>query len=1248
MRLRWWRGKGMIKKTSEKDIEQKYFPYLYEIVERLQTGHASVMVGAGFSKNAEGSEKTKAFLSWNELGDKFFDKLNEGCISKKKKEFLNPLKLASEVEAAFGRPTLNNIIRSNIPDNEFQPSELHKKLLSLPWTDVFTTNYDTLLERAAENILQYRYEPVINKEDLIWSTKPRIIKLHGSFPSERPFIITEEDYRTYPSNYAPFVNTVQQSLLENTLCLIGFSGDDPNFLNWIGWIRDNLGTENSPKMYLIGILALSNGQRKLLEDRNIIPIDISFYASDHYNALLLFLDFLIKNCQHEKKKNWLINEENIHFDSASSDFESQTKKLIDTWEKTRKEYPNWLIMPNSRRELLRLNTMSNSIISHIEKIKKPFNIIIIYEFNWRMEKSLHPLLSDWARIYRSIVDTYNPYPDKMEISDSLTPNEHKHMDWEKIGFCWIEIYLSLLSYYRQEGMHEDWELLSKRIEAIKNILIPEQNAKFHYERCLKQLFSLDISALRKEIKLWESNLSLPYWEAKKAGLIAEIYDLDEAQSILEVSLKQVRNKLFLNPVKDDYYDISQEAYILQLLDYVQNSIQFSKSIYSEGNEREEYNKRWRQIKEYECDPWGEIEEYESSFKIKPPPYKKIEKEYGFNIGQVTTHTKFGNDEYTIKAYSFLKYMEETGIPFRLPIITFGSDTACRALERIADYSPEWALITFIRAGNDKDIDTLFSRKALSKIDQEYADKLSILFLDKLKNIIVEFKDGDSFLNRNFAVNLAIILPQILARLCVKNSYEIKLKVLAFIKDVYSSEKRGNYNKISILTENLVKSFSNKEQQKLFSTFMEFPIIPDTHICKYPDPFIYIDIENINIVEDHINIDQLNKLLSTNFNTENTDDQSNISSIRKKYITRLVVLWRYGQLNDEQTDAFASLLWAKKKQNGFPADADYYEFAFLWFPYPKEIKPTPFQLFEKYISQSDSWFKSTSHLKNGIEMTRGYSTVISNFLGTYNKNLSYQWNTNNINNLLLQVLHWWDNDKKRLIEHEEEPYLSSIANEFKARFSKMISLFMCIFAPNIGLIDEKYFGLIDTLLKELPDYTMNNLAARASFLKIFPSNENDIISDIEKVLLSQDEEKMLDALDAIIVLLRQGNKSLESLISMIFQKIKYRSEKCLNHILDNATIIVKLYQKYLDKSVINDINIGLKYLLDELKIDDEDDMEHIHKKLYCRIESIKLLLAFKKYCIANNIEIPIYMSKWEDCCLNKNEFSEIRNTWINNV
>ena len=61
---------------------------------------------------------------------------------------------------------LNQIIRDSLPDDEYAPSELHEKLLNLGWKDVFTTNYDTLLERTLEKITDRRYSLILNKEDL--------------------------------------------------------------------------------------------------------------------------------------------------------------------------------------------------------------------------------------------------------------------------------------------------------------------------------------------------------------------------------------------------------------------------------------------------------------------------------------------------------------------------------------------------------------------------------------------------------------------------------------------------------------------------------------------------------------------------------------------------------------------------------------------------------------------------------------------------------------------------------------------------------------------------------------------------------------------------------------------------------------------------------------------------------------------------------------------------------------------------
>ena len=233
------------------------------------------MVGAGLSLNAEPLPGVHTrFPTWRELVTAMFDELHP--IQRdmtpeqvKQREVrlnsTNPLRLASEYEAAFDRRKLNLLIQAPKSGcRSHQPGRLHRLLLELPWADVFTTNYDTLLERT--DVPGRAYQPVTKAGELPTAFAPRIVKLHGSFPAQTPFIITEEDFRTYPRDFAPFVNTVQQSLLENSFVLIGFSGDDPNFLEWTGWIRDELGRNHAP-IYLVGALNIGDAERSLLVRR---------------------------------------------------------------------------------------------------------------------------------------------------------------------------------------------------------------------------------------------------------------------------------------------------------------------------------------------------------------------------------------------------------------------------------------------------------------------------------------------------------------------------------------------------------------------------------------------------------------------------------------------------------------------------------------------------------------------------------------------------------------------------------------------------------------------------------------------------------------------------------------------------------------------------------------------------------------------------------------------------------------------
>lgn len=141
-----------MEKTQFNEIASKMpgsFKSKLERIRRfLYLDSASVMVGAGFSLNADVPSHIKV-KQWSDVGKDIYCRL-QGVSEPNTAElvFKTPMRLASQFAASFGRSELDNLIRDAIPNDRMQPGSLHKQLLSLPWRDIFTTNYDTLLERV--------------------------------------------------------------------------------------------------------------------------------------------------------------------------------------------------------------------------------------------------------------------------------------------------------------------------------------------------------------------------------------------------------------------------------------------------------------------------------------------------------------------------------------------------------------------------------------------------------------------------------------------------------------------------------------------------------------------------------------------------------------------------------------------------------------------------------------------------------------------------------------------------------------------------------------------------------------------------------------------------------------------------------------------------------------------------------------------------------------------------------------------
>ncbi|MEH6445067.1 MAG: SIR2 family protein [Oceanospirillaceae bacterium] len=650
-------------------IPNSLLPHLNEIAARLWSGHAAIMVGSGFSKNATPiSDSCKSFPDWNQLGELFYEKSRGERIIDGR--FLNVLKLADEVQASLGRPMLHQMLRDSIPDDEYEPSNLHTSLLNLPWSDVLTTNYDTLLERAARSVTEYNYQLVVNSQNLIYSEQPRIIKLHGSFPSIEPFIITEEDYRRYPKDFAPFVNTVQQSLLENTLCLIGFSGDDPNFLRWIGWIRDNLGEEKSPKIYLIGVLNLTQAQISLLAKYNIVPIDMSdlddIGEHDHYKGIERFFEFCSSKKSESDKLDWPTCDFYMSPDSSrDKTTKQQIEEVLPLWKNHRESFPGWVVVPEDRRK--KLWTYTNhweGIIKSVDELPVELLLNFLYEYFWRIEKCLCPIFDPNVELIEFVLNHGVRFVNNARDDSNNGARDVKFtglsLNQVKEQCCFLQ--LTYLRYLREEGKFKDWKLNDKR--ALSFLNQSADYSRYHYEKCLYSLFEFDIEELENRLQQWAIKQNQPLWIAKKAGLLAEMGKTDEAATLLEGALKTVRSRLNLRPITSDYSDVSQESYILFLLLHVKSSLAWTAKDYQT---MPKFSDRWNILKQYKCDPWNELKLLEQTLKRG---YKKAPKSLNtphFDLGRSNNITSFGNtnNDY-LDAFRLFKFAEEIGTPFRLP------------------------------------------------------------------------------------------------------------------------------------------------------------------------------------------------------------------------------------------------------------------------------------------------------------------------------------------------------------------------------------------------------------------------------------------------------------------------------------------------------------------------------------------------------------------------------------------------------
>ena len=1157
---------------------------------------------------------------------------------------------------AIGRPALDQLLRNTIPDDHYEPSSLHVKLLELPWTDVFTTNYDTLLERASREVARRQYDVVVRQNDLVYSQNPRIIKLHGSFGHKHRLVVTDEDYRLYPLQSPALVNTVRQSLLENTLCLIGFSATDPNFLQWIGWIHDTLGRKSAPLMYMIVSAELTPTQTRMLSDRNIIVIEMSRYADigtdDHYASLERFIQYMSSQWNEHSGKSW-VPFQDIETQQAQEYTEEVITKLVTAWAKDRQTFPGWVILPRRPRI-----TLWNRTEHWIEYPKQDSDVSLslalrfTYELVWRMERCLLPLGDEQVPGIESVLTRYRQESGARISGDT---SNHSTLRASKTrsdhGDMIHSICIALMRYFREEGRFDKWEEYDSILQDTLTELSSEHRSRLYYERCLRRLFQLDIKQLRADLDEWPVDNSQPFWEAKRAALQAEIGLLGTAHTTLETSLSSIRAKSSHRPVTTDYSNVSEESIVMLLLHSVQQAEHYRRREYSELlRVPEEFHERWSVLRQYECDPWTELEIFNHSLSRRGAPYTPVRRESTFDIGARQRTVTWGGVDPSIKqAYRFFRFCEDAGLPFRIPGFGICADTAKKALPRVSKFSPYWAIVNLIRIGEAKAVESMFGRQMIANMSRESVDEVVVMCLSALDQIFSVSEKDSRVIGEGLVESITKVVPEILSRCCGRCSSKLKAEMVSLLLYVYRSPSRQVYEGIDNLVYRLISASSPKELIDSIPIFLEFPTLSCNNPLdeqRFPNPMEFIgESDHSRRALARCSRSVISQLVSR--------ARTSVGAEKRWNIVSLYALFLNNTLSERQSDQFGAVLWSGRGETGFPNDTGVETQAYLTLPHPPDV------------DIEERFFGHVRKLATK-ESLQAQSIVIpspgSPFFRTIRLcGARVRWNSNEAEHVLTQLVDWWDSCGGASGWWEDSPCGEPMIDEAKRGLAELVdALGVMLAVIDSTLLDEKLLEEVDRVGDEIRKSPLPSLQLEMVILARIPRYRIEMAGRIENSLASFNEDSVRDALEAVLMLSKRLDSAASdedrALLLRVFvaivQLIRFRRDVGVSPSLYVIRRIIADHEWVLEGAVEEQLISGLAQIMIDTSTQQTAKWESksglggtdVNTMMSIRRSAISLASRLFDRYIRAKVELPKVILDWKSVSESDDEFSEIRNAW----
>jgi hypothetical protein len=362
-----------------------------------------------------------------------------------------------------------------------------------------------------------------------------------------------------------------------------------------------------PNIYLVGLLNLAPSRRRVLENRNVTPIDLSpLFPSErgpdrdirHERAIEWFLHSLFTWRPYDildwpavqrdlvpaphpdispliPTRHTLPQTGPAHSTHPGTVDADELRRISSMWLDERKRYPGWAVLPVDRKGTLRANTDDwiLHVFNNTDKLSAADTLFLLAELMWRMQLCPFPLDKIFATTVIDLLARFDPFPHivgRPPISTAAiavpqfrpTDHEARQWDWSGIQEVWVGLALWVLQAAR---LRYDLEAASRIRAALHPVIDerPDWHARFLFEFALCDLFEFTPADAEKVLEEWPSEEFSPRMGLPRASVSFALRLHSRARLEVQTALEAVRDQML--PGRDDIMLLSLEAWALEIL-----------------------------------------------------------------------------------------------------------------------------------------------------------------------------------------------------------------------------------------------------------------------------------------------------------------------------------------------------------------------------------------------------------------------------------------------------------------------------------------------------------------------------------------------------------------------------------------------------------------------------------------------------------------------------------------------------------